>query len=438
MIERLRNRIAATSAERERIVAEYPHFRRNYRLGIANGVFFNCGLSFFSRTTIIPVFLAGLGAPSVLISLMSLSESLGWHLPQFFVSKLVVHRARKMPLYSRAGIVRFLGLATAVVSAWLAGRGTGAAALATFVLGFGTFAIASGFAGLVFMEILAKTCPASKRGTYFGWRSILSGIIGFGLGVGVIDPLFTHVHYAASYMIAFGIGAVLIGLSFVLFARQAEPLQSELPAKRTFRTQLANAGGILRTNRQFRVYVIFRCMMMLWFAGIPFYTLFARDRLGVRAGEIGLFISFDFAGGIIASFLWGYISNRIGNRALLIIVCTLGTLLSALLLLFHAGALPVWTFAAVYFISSAVDSGYGNGGVNYALEIVPEAERPTYIGLMNTLLACALVVAALLGGLRDLIGYGGLFATTGLMALIALVTIVRLPEPRRSIRPRRA
>jgi hypothetical protein len=54
--------------------------------------------------------------------------------------------------------------------------------------------------------------------------------------------------------------------------------------------------------------------------------------------------------------------------------------------------------------------------------------------MMNSLLAGALGVAALAGGLRDVIGYAGLFSVTGSVALIALMMIVRLPEPRRQAR----
>jgi hypothetical protein len=53
---------------------------------------------------------------------------------------------------------------------------------------------------------------------------------------------------------------------------------------------------------------------------------------------------------------------------------------------------------------------------------------------MNSTLAIALVIAAIGGSLRDLIGYAGLFTVTGCVALTALVIILRLPEPRRGLR----
>src|ERR1041384_584246 len=106
MLQKLRDRMVAPFAGRDatdQTITGYPHFRRNYTLGIAHGVLFNVGLSFFNRTTIIPMFLSSLNAPSVLISLTALFESLGWHLPQLFASKFIVHKPLKMPLYGSPG-----------------------------------------------------------------------------------------------------------------------------------------------------------------------------------------------------------------------------------------------------------------------------------------------------------------------------------------------
>lgn len=435
MLEQIRRRLLgppAPESEEAGVLSGYPHFRRNYLLGIANGVLFNNGLSFFNRTTIIPVFLSSLGAPSILISLTSLFESLGWHLPQLFASKFVVHKPLKLPLYRGAAVIRMLGLLMAIGAALLAASDS-FLALLLFVFGYGLFSIAGGFAGLVFTEVLAKTCPKEKRGSYFGWRAIISGIVGLYLGVNLIRPIFTGFAFPYTFLIVFSIGAFLIAISFYLFSLQKEPVQTDLPAKRTLKRQLSAAAGILSQNPAFRRFVAFRALMMLWFAGVPFYMLFAKDHLGASEGEIGTFISWEFAGLIVANLLWSYLSNRVGNKILLIIACSLGLVVSlgAVLYASELVALPAWSFGAVFFLSAAVDSGVGNGGLNYALEIVPEGERPTYVGLMNSILAGSLIVAAIAGSLRDFIGYTGLYLVTAGVALASLVMILRLPEPRR-------
>lgn len=432
MLKRVRQLVPPQSAEYATIAEDYPGFRRNYTIGIINGVFFNTGLSFFNRSTIIPLFMSSLGAPSVLIALISLAETLGWHLPQFFVSRLIVHKSQKMPLYRNAALIRLTGLSLAVLSAWLVPTIGKAWGIALFTIGFGGFSLASGFAGLVFMEILAKTVPPQKRGSYFGWRAILSGIIGLFLGVGVIRPIFNAYPYPTHYAICFAIGLVAIAISFWLFIRQREPAQTDLPEARSMSDQLAKGREILRTDKRFRRLVMFRALMMLWFCGIPFYMLFAKERLSASDAEIGLFISWEFAGLIAANVLWGFLSNRIGNRVLLLTVCTLAVAVSCGAMLFDVMSLPTWAFGVVFFMTAAVDSGAGIGGINYALEIVPEGERPTYIGLMNSMLAGALIIAAIAGSLRDVIGYVGLFSVTGVVALAGLIMVIRMPEPRRS------
>lgn len=432
MLQLLRRLFRISAADDAMIVEGYPDFRRNYTLGIINGVFFNTGLSFFNRTTIIPLFMASLGAPSILIALVSLAETLGWHLPQFLASRLIVHKPQKMSLYRNAALLRVTGLVLAVAAAWsitYLGKGWG---VTLFTMGFGMFALASGFAGLVFMEILAKTVPATKRGSYFGWRAIISGVIGLFVGVGVIKPIFAAFDYPFDYAVCFAIGLVLVATSFWLFLRQREPVQSDLPAKRSFADQYAKARSIMRNDLRFRRLVIFRSLMMLWFSGLPFYMLFAKERLNATGEEVGLFISWEFAGVIAANIVWGFLSNRIGNRVLLVTVCTLAAFVSLAAALFDASIFPTWTFGLIFFFSAAVDSGSGIGGINYALEIVPEGERPTYIGLMHSMLAGALIIAAITGSLSDVIGYVGLFTVTGIVAVIALIIAIRMPEPRRS------
>ncbi|MBX7216381.1 MAG: MFS transporter [Candidatus Kapabacteria bacterium] len=411
---------------------DYPHFATNYRLGIANGVLFNTGLSFFHSRTIIPDFLNRLGAPSIVIAATSLFETIGWHLPQFLASRYVVHRPLKLPLYRMAAIIRMICVGVAIAAPLLYGFLPSSWVLTIFVLGFGAFALAGGFAGLVFMELVAKTCPPQKRGSYFSWRAILGNITAAMLGVVVVGPIIGAIAFPYQYMTLFVIGAVVIGVSFYVFALQKEPPTRDLPPKRSMRQHIGHARGIFSKDRTFRNLVILRGVLMVWLAGTPFYFLFARERFGFHDAEIGWCIAAELGGSILANMLWGYISNRIGNRILLVIAATLATLLSITLLLFDAGFLPWWLFFGVFAASASAESSAGTGGINYALEIVPEGERPTFVGAMNTLLAFACGVAVVVGGLRDVIGYTGLFGFTTAIGVIALALAVQLKEPRKT------
>lgn len=409
----------------------YPHFRRNYTLGVMNGVTFQAGLSFFNRTTVIPVFLASLHAPSVIISLTSLFENIGWLLPQLFASKFVVHMPEKMPLYRIASMIRLVGLVMAIAAALIASAAP-LGALVLFVVGYCLFAMAGGFSGIVFTDVVAKTTPKEKRGSYFGWRYILAGIAGLFIGSNVIGPVFGALAYPSSYVVLFSMGGVLIAASFFMFTRVREPVQTGLPPKRTMKAHVTRARRLLRVNDRFRRLLAFRMLMMLWFAGTPFFMLFAKDNLGATDADMGTFISWEFAGMIVANLFWSVLSNRVGNRTVLFLASVLAVIVSAATVIYAFGLieLPLWSFGIVFFLAGGIDSGAGNGGLNYALEIVPPDERATYVGLMHSLIAGALCVAGLIGSLRDVIGYHGLFALTLVVSFVALAFVLRLSEPR--------
>ena len=68
---------------------------------------------------------------------------------------------------------------------------------------------------------------------------------------------------------------------------------------------------------------------------------------------------------------------------------------------------------------------------NFLLELVPEYERPLYMGVSNTLIGIAMVLSGLVGGLADLLGFAGVFGATLILLVIAYQLASGLPEPRR-------
>jgi predicted MFS family arabinose efflux permease len=69
--------------------------------------------------------------------------------------------------------------------------------------------------------------------------------------------------------------------------------------------------------------------------------------------------------------------------------------------------------------------------MSITMEFVPEAERPAYIGLANTLVAPAALFATLFGGwLADTSGFKTTFATAAAFSLVALTIFWMLRDPR--------
>ena len=62
------------------------------------------------------------------------------------------------------------------------------------------------------------------------------------------------------------------------------------------------------------------------------------------------------------------------------------------------------------------------------MEVVPEGERPTYMGLANTTLGLVTFLPVFSGWLIGLLGYRGIFALALAFALLGLVSSLRLGE----------
>ena len=128
---------------------------------------------------------------------------------------------------------------------------------------------------------------------------------------------------------------------------------------------------------------------------LPFYIIFATDRLGFAADNIGLFVSAQVLGGLLAGTLLGYLSERSGSKA--VIMAALAIQMAAPLLalgVFAAGgtlgALGPWVYALVFVAVGVGQSSGILGFINYVLELAEPRQRVTYVGLTNTLYVAAL------------------------------------------------
>jgi MFS family permease len=69
-------------------------------------------------------------------------------------------------------------------------------------------------------------------------------------------------------------------------------------------------------------------------------------------------------------------------------------------------------------------------GNTYLLEVVPESERPSYMGLANTMLGLVTFLPVLGGLLVAWLGYNGTFIIALIFALLGVLASLRLSEVR--------
>ena len=175
--------------------------------------------------------------------------------------------------------------------------------------------------------------------------------------------------------------------------------------------------------------------MGVWGMALPFYIVYARDRLGLGTSSVGIFLSAQMVGMILSNLLWGTLSNRRGNKIVLELVSAVAVI--SPLLTVMTSVLPalhnMFSFVVVFFFLGFALSGIRLGYTNYMLDVSPEAERPTYLGFMNTFLAPVLLLSAVGGFMIEKTSYEVLFATVIGAGIAALAFATQLEEPRLSL-----
>src|SRR5215218_3634628 len=90
------------------LVLSPAEIRRNYRLGVINGVLFALGDSLSSAGLVLALLVRQLGGSLALVGLLPALQIGGFLLPQMLVGGRLQAMPYKLPLYQRAAVARML------------------------------------------------------------------------------------------------------------------------------------------------------------------------------------------------------------------------------------------------------------------------------------------------------------------------------------------
>ena len=415
-----------------------PNARRSFALGVFNGAAFIFAESLIAADLVLTNFVGKLTTSNFLIGLVVPLRDAGWFLPQLFVSSYLQYRERVLPIYRVMSVVRsvvWLGMGLAV----LAVRDPVALLLVFYAL-YGINSLASGASGLSFMDVVAKTIPARRRGSFFGGRLFFGSLLGL-LASLIIDAALggaLNLPYFTAIGLLFLLSWVAASLGLLSFSIIREPPGEIREEVNTLGQHVRRAARLPRDDRNFRLLLAGRVLLMLSFIAAPFYGLYATRELGADDRIIGVFLAARTLSFLVANPIWARLSDRRGNRLVMISALAAGALMPVAALAIKpalsATTLPlsqwVYFYVPVFVLWGLFDSGVGVGAVNLLLDFAPPSDRAIYIGLTNSVLGVALLSTSLGGALADWIGLPGVFAISLACILASLFTFYVMREPR--------
>jgi MFS family permease len=407
-------------------------YGRTFTLGVVNGVLFNLAEALIGGTTVLPTFISTITASKVLVGLSGTMGNAGWFMPQLLVANLITHLQRKKQVYVWSGLIRICMIwSIALIVMFLARPEAGLFILAFFVL-YSIYSLAAGVAGIPFMDIVAKAVPSTRRGTFFGARLFFGGIASALAGLFVKNVLEAK-PFPESFGLLFITASIVVTAAIVSFSLVSEPVAKVRERRMPFKKFLLKGPFLLKNVRSYRILLVVRVLLGIWGMALPFYILYARERLGLGPSSVGIFLSIQMVGMILSNLLWGALSNRVGNKIILEIASAVAVM-SPLITILTALCPPLqcsFFFWVVFFLLGFTLSGLNLGYTNYMLDVSPESERPTYLGFMNTFLAPVLLLSSLGGLIIERSSYEALFITVIVSAVLALLFSLQLEEPRK-------
>ncbi len=408
------------------------NLRWNFSANLIDISFITISLSLVSRETVMPVLVSQLTDSKLAIGLIPAIYTLGFYLPQLLSANFTEGLVYKKPITMFLGGVGErvpYGLSALVLFFLAASQSS--LTLVLFFLLLSITAITSGVATPPWYDMIAKVIPVQYRGTWSGVSHGLGAILGIG-GAYFVGKILERYPFPNNFALLFVLSFVMAAISFVGLALNREPPSLSVKEHRPMLSYLKTLPRILQENTNYRRFIISRSILLLGTMATGFYMVYGTEHFATDQASVArltaLLTGVLIGSQAISNLIWGFISDRKGHKTVLVSAAFVLMLVALTALL---GNSPTWLVISfillgVYLAAEQVS------GLNIILEFCKDEDRPTFIGLSNTLLAPLFALAPLLGGwLVTLFGFQMLFLVAMVFAAFGALSLgLWVKEPR--------
>lgn len=412
--------------------------QQSFVFGVANGSFILLGDALIHPVLVLTLFVSLVTDSAVLVGLVPALNAALWFLPQGLAAALVQGRRRQLPWATWSAIVRAASIGVLAAVVLLVGVSPSSTLLLAFFACYTLYSLASGFGFVPLVELTARAVPPQQRDFFFSQRNLWGSLSAL-LGGFIVERAL------AQGEVGF---AILFGVSFAMLTLAAYTtlwiVERPAPARTTtLRAWLAGVP-LLLTRPSVRRFLTFRSLLALSGVADPFFVVYAQAVLGIPAETVGLYLILSALARVLANPLWGWVVRWWGNRQLL----QLTTALRLVMPLAAIGVQPLlaWdrlaryiehpdrvvtvVFALVFVVYGATLAAQMLANFTAVLELARPDERPTLVGVTNTVLGFVAFIPMLGGYVVDRFGYTAVFLLSLGLSVLALIASGLLPRRR--------
>jgi MFS family permease len=391
------------------------NYRFNFIINALDGGTFWFGYSFIAPAIILPLFVSHFTSNPILIGLVPFLNTAGFLIPQLFTSNFVERApvkkffpvvigffAERVPIFALPFTVYFFARSQPML------------ALSLFFFFYAWHTIGAGLIIVGWQDMIGKIIPANRRGRFFGITNFIGTASGI-LGAIAVTWVLNHYEFPQGFLFAFTAAAALVLASWFFISQTREPASVNTKAHVSQIDYLRSLPRIIRRDHNFRRYMVFQILSALSQMASGFLVVYSARKWNLPDSAAGGYIIALQLGQALANLFFGFLSDRKGHKLNL----EISILVSAVsLVLAILAPDPMW-FLAIFFLRGAMAAGNMMSGISIVLEFAKAEDRPTYIGLANTIPGIMASVAPLFGGwLVTVAGYPWMFTLSMLIALV--------------------
>ena len=405
-------------------------YRWNYSVMGLDISLFVLGLSFASAYGILPLFVRHLSEANLAVGAIPAIRAAAL-LPPIFVAGLTEGLRRKQPFVLGVTVFERLPYLVLAVATPLLATARPAVLLALVYGMLALTTLAAGAATPAWLDLIARMLPADWRGRFFGHWSALGGLLGVAGSAGAA-ALLGRFDWIVGGALCFACAFAFLVLSFICLVLGREPDEGAAAPPRPAGAAWGRLPALVRGDRNLRHYLL--ALMLITSAGTTaaFYIVDAKGALGLSDGVASRYAVVLLAATTGGNVLWGFIGDHAGHKRVVLggALCTGLAPLVALVV-----RDPRWGplgYGIVFLLAGLATSGLQLAALTFIIDLAPDDQRPTYVGLANIAQAPAALAAPLLGAtLADARGFPALFALTAALALTgAALTLRFVRDPR--------
>lgn len=400
----------------------------NFAVNILDITFITLGYSLISRDTVLPVLVSTLSDSKLAVGLIPAVFSLGMYLPQLFFAEYTERMVYKKPFLvwlsglGERGPYLLIGLLV-----WAFAERAPTTTLVLFLILLGIAGFSAGACTPGWLDMIAKVIPVQRRGLWSGLGHSLGAFMGI-LGAFIVGKVLADIAYPNNFAILFGLASIMIFISWVGLALNREPPSIITKQATPLVRYLRRLPLVIRRNPTYRAYLLSRMIVLLGGMAIGFFMVYGRERFTIDAVGIGTLTALLIGSQAVMNLVWGFLGDRKGHKFVLT-----GGAFALMLAALAARVAPseAW-FSLTFVLLGAYIAGDAVSSWNILIEFCAPEDRPTYVGMTNTLLAPVVILAPILGSwLATTLGYSALLTTAMTLALLgALLFTFWVHEPR--------